>query len=137
MPISNLDVLLSSLEPVLNPGAYVFTTIPDEKMAGFEKAVAWIREPEGISVVMAESDATALKLPILFRAAWITLCVESDLQAVGLTAALATALSKAGISCNVIAGACHDHIFVPFERACDALIVLQQIQATACSSTIP
>ena len=67
--------------------------------------------------------------PVLFRAAWITLTVHSDLEAVGLTAAFARALGEAGISCNVMAAAYHDHIFVPFDdgpRAFDALVALQR-----------
>ncbi len=136
MPISNISTLISSLEPVQQPGTYVFISVTDGKVVEFDRVVASIREPEGLSVVMAESDALALNLPILFRAAWITLNVNSDLQAVGLTAVFAAALSKAGLSCNVIAGACHDHIFVPFERADEALVVLRQLQASACTSAI-
>ena len=63
-----------------------------------------------------------------FRAAWITQRVHSDLQAVGLTAVIATALAGAGISCNVVAAAFHDHLFVPVEKAQTALTVLQQLQ---------
>lgn len=66
--------------------------------------------------------------PILFRAAWITLTVHSDLSAVGLTAAVAGALAQANISCNVIAGAYHDHLFVPFESAAQAMEILRRLQ---------
>jgi uncharacterized protein len=55
----------------------------------------------------------------------------SDLQAVGLTAAFATALGRAGISCNVVAGAQHDHLFVPVEQAGRAMAELQGLQRTA------
>lgn len=65
---------------------------------------------------------------MLFRAAWITLTVHSDLQAVGLTAAVATSLADAGISCNVVAAAHHDHLFVPVESAGLAIAVLQALQ---------
>jgi hypothetical protein len=65
---------------------------------------------------------------VLFRAAWITLMVHSDLEAVGLTAAFAHALGQAGISCNVVAGAYHDHIFVPFEQALPAMDALIELQ---------
>jgi hypothetical protein len=73
----------------------------------------------------------------LFRAAWITLTVHSDLQAVGLTAAVATALAQSGISCNVVAAAFHDHIFVPVESAKEALSVLQQLQKSSSQNTEP
>lgn len=62
------------------------------------------------------------------RAAWITLTVHSDLAAVGLTAAFSRVLAEAGISCNVVAGVRHDHIFVPVERAADAMAALRRLQ---------
>jgi hypothetical protein len=51
--------------------------------------------------------------------------VHSALDAVGLTAAVSRALADAGVSCNVIAGAHHDHLLVPFERGEEALAVLR------------
>ena len=63
------------------------------------------------------------------RSAWITLRAHSDLAAVGLTAAFARALGDAGISCNVVAGVHHDHLFVPVARAADAMAALQALQA--------
>lgn len=131
MIIKDLDQLIKSMEPVLNPGVFVFVSIQNKEMLTSVKVIASILEPEGFSAVIAESDALTLGLPILFRAAWITLTVNSDLQAVGLTAAIAGALGKAGISCNVIAGANHDHIFVPVERSVDAMKVLKALQANS------
>jgi hypothetical protein len=46
------------------------------------------------------------------------------LAAVGLTAAVSKVLTEAGISCNVVAGFTHDHLFVPHDRAADALRAL-------------
>src|SRR3954469_14930878 len=46
------------------------------------------------------------------------------LDAVGLTAAIRTALADAGLSCNVIAGYHHDHLLVPADRAPEAITVL-------------
>ncbi len=54
--------------------------------------------------------------------------MHSDLQAVGLTAAVATALAEAGISCNVVAAAYHDHLFVPVESASQAIAALRTLQ---------
>lgn len=130
-PINDLDMLLSSIAPVLNKGVYVFVSIQDAQQLSSIKVIASIQEAEGFSAVIAESDAVALGLPIVFRAAWITLTVNSDLQAVGLTAAFASALAKAGISCNVVAGAIHDHLFVPVERAAEAMKVLSHLQRAA------
>lgn len=52
----------------------------------------------------------------------------SDLAAIGLTAAFARALGDAGISCNVVAAAHHDHMFVPVERADAAIAALRALQ---------
>jgi hypothetical protein len=66
-----------------------------------------------------------------YVAAWITLNVHSALEAVGLTAAFATALGQAGISCNVIAGYYHDHLFVGQADAERAMHVLRDLAANA------
>jgi hypothetical protein len=53
--------------------------------------------------------------------------VHSALGGVGLTAAVAAALARQGIACNVVAGFHHDHLFVPWQRAEDALEALRDI----------
>lgn len=127
-PISNLAQLLCSMEPVRNPGVYVFASLPHGSDVSALQPVVTVQEREGITVVVDEAVAQTAQLQVLFRAAWITLNVHSDLQAVGLTAAFASALGQANISCNVIAGAFHDHIFVPVESADDAMTTLRSLQ---------
>ena len=136
-PISDLSLLVQSMQPVLNPGVYAFVSVASAELLKSVDVVASVREAEGLSAVVAESDAAVLKLPVLFRAAWITLEVQSDLQAIGLTAAFSGALSKAGIGCNVVAGAWHDHLFVPAGRAAEALAVLKQMQSDAVAAQPP
>jgi ribosomal protein S18 acetylase RimI-like enzyme len=128
---TDLDELLRSLAPELNPGDYVFATLPSGATVDAAHVVASIREPEGVSVVLAQDVARRAGLTPLFVCAWITLKVHSDLQAVGLTAAFSEALGRAGISCNVVAGACHDHIFVPQHLAQAALQALTGLQQSA------
>ncbi len=65
---------------------------------------------------------------MLFRAAWITLTVHSDPNATGFKAAFLFALGDAGMSCNVVAGACHDRIFVPAERAENEMELFHELQ---------
>lgn len=130
-PISDLTTLLSTMEPVLNAGTYVFASVADGAALDPALAIASIREREGLSVVMNEADAQRCKVLVMFRCAWITLTVNSDLQAVGLTAAFSRALGDAGISCNIVAGAYHDHIFVPVETAEKAINELRFLQARA------
>ncbi len=90
--------------------------------------LATFREREALTVIVREEDALAAGLSPLFRCAWIALTVHSDLEAVGLTAAVASALYERGISCNVVAAAYHDHLFVPIERADDAIAALLALQ---------
>ncbi|MDO9263494.1 MAG: ACT domain-containing protein [Desulfosalsimonadaceae bacterium] len=128
MPITDLDQLIKRMQPVLNPGVFAFVSVNSAEALKSVTVIASIWESEGYSAVIEERDALSLGLKIMFRAGWITLNVNSDLQAVGLTAAFAGALGKAGISCNVVAGAWHDHIFVPIERASAAMDVLKNLQ---------
>lgn len=128
-PVSDLAQLLATMQPELNEGAYVFSSVQADRDVSELAPVATFREREGLTVIVDEPTALREGLPVLFRAAWITLNVHSDLEAVGLTAAVAEELTRARISCNVVAAAFHDHIFVPVERAKDALAQLTALQA--------
>lgn len=130
-PVSDLQALLARMQPVLHPGRYVFAAVPPGAAIDPGLIVASIRELEGLSVVLAEKDAIASGLPPVFPAAWITLQVTSDLAAVGLTAAFSRALAQGGISCNVIAGVHHDHLFVPAGQARQAMDALHALQRSA------
>ena len=129
--VDSLPLLLRHLSPRLNPGEYVFATVPDTMVLPVGAVVASMREAEGLSVVLAADQAEAWGLPCDSRYAWITLAVYSDLQAVGLTAAFATALGREGISCNVVAGHFHDHIFVPAAQCVAAMAALHGLQSSA------
>lgn len=124
--MTDLKKLLASLEPVLHEGVYVYATLPHDSSIP-PQALAMFKEREAMTVVLQKADATALGLNFIFECAWISLTVHSSLEAVGLTAAFAAALTEAGISCNVIAGYYHDHIFVPFKRRQEALEVLKRL----------
>lgn len=130
-PISELNQLLTSLQPELNPGVYAFVCVPLNTDISYLPVIATFREKEGLTLIVEQSIAEHESLNILFSAAWITLMVNSDLQAVGLTAAFSTALANEGISCNVIAAAFHDHIFVPVSSAEKALETLTRLQKEA------
>jgi len=131
VPISDLHTLLARMEPSLRPDRYAFVAAPAGVAIEPAAILASVREAEGLSVVMLESDALASGLPVAFTAAWITLMVHSGLAAVGLTAAVSSALAAADIGCNVIAGVHHDHLFVPFEQAPQAMEVLETLQRSA------
>lgn len=130
-PIADLALLLRSLAPVLQPDVYAFVSLPEGARVDAADIVASIREPEGRSIIVARAVAERAGLQPAFLCRWITLTVSSDLAAVGLTAAVARALTEARLSCNVVAGSHHDHLFVPADRADDALAVLRRLQAAS------
>ena len=134
-PVSDLDEILQSMDPQLNDGIYVFLSVPADAELGGLSPIATFEEDEGLSIIVEESEARGIESRVLFRAGWITLTVNSDLNAVGLTAAVAGALAERGISCNVVAAANHDHLFVPIEQADEAMAALKALQSRESAST--
>ena len=131
MAISDLKLLLAGMEPVLHPERYGYACLdPARALPGEVVPFAMVAETEGLTVVAPEAQLAAAGLA--FQGGWarISLTVVSDLAAVGLTAAIAGALTQAGISANVIAGYHHDHILVQAERADEALAVLRGLAAS-------
>lgn len=121
---TNLNNLIKNMEPILNEGEYVFASVSNINSIPREMTICEIKEREGVTVVLSKKNAEELGLAFEFIAAWITLNIHSSLEAVGLTAAFASALGKHQISCNVIAGYYHDHIFVDKKDAEQAMRVL-------------
>jgi MOSC domain-containing protein YiiM len=106
----------------------VFALAPDGVVPPGADPIATVREQEGLTLVLSREEADAAGLSYSSTLAWITLQVHSLLEDVGLTAAVSAQLTTAQISCNVVAGLHHDHIFVPSERgaqACELLAALQ------------
>lgn len=124
---TNLRKLLQTLHPVLNEGEYVFCCLPEMTEPAAEDAVMWFRESEGITLIVPRETADKNGWPYSFVVVWITLTVHSSLEAVGLTAAFSSALVTEGISCNVVAGYYHDHLFVSVKDAQRAMMVLNTI----------
>lgn len=126
--ITDLQILIQSMEPVLNEGVYVFVTLENVDTIPRSLTIAEFKEAEGTTLVLRQEDAERFNLTFTFVAAWITLNVHSALEAVGLTAAFATELGKYHISCNVWAGYYHDHIFVDIKDGQKALEVLEAMR---------
>jgi hypothetical protein len=125
---TDLARLLRTLNPRRQPGVYAFVVAPPECDNGALQPIATFREAEGTTLIVDEARARAAGLTVRYRAAGLTLTVQSELQDVGLTAAVAAALADAGISCNVVAAVHHDHLFVPVEAAAAALAALAALQ---------
>ncbi len=125
-PIRDLAMLRAQASPELHPRPVAVIASDDGKLPA-DAIIGYFREAEGPALYVDLAAAEAAGLPIAFRAAWITMTVESALDAVGFTAAFATALAEAGIACNVVAGARHDHLFVPWEKADAAMAALRRL----------
>ena len=102
--IEDLKILLSSMKPELDSREFVFCTFDNPLSMRFD---------------------TVYKL--------ISLTVHSSLNAVGLTAAIATKLASKDISANVVAAYYHDHIFVQKEKAGLAMEAIMELQAESFS----
>lgn len=130
---TDLARMLATLDSSREPGVYVFVSVPDYATAAALPARAIVCEREAVTVVLKREDAIKRGLFFDFEAAWLTLSVHSALGSVGLTAAVARALADAGVPCNVLAGAMHDHLLVPEEDADRAMETLQSLRSTACT----
>lgn len=125
--ITDLETLLREMRPDLRAGEYVFCSVPVDAPGWFSlKPLGFFREDEGVTLIVekTEADKAGLSYGPVMRC--ITLTVHSALEAVGLTAAVAVALTRHGISANVVAAYHHDHIFVPADDAERALAALAE-----------
>ncbi|MEP2056653.1 MAG: ACT domain-containing protein [Maribacter litoralis] len=123
---TDLNILLKSLKPSLNKGSYVFISVNDIRHISRDIILFEFKEKEGITIILEQAKADELNFKYEFVASWITLTVHSALNAVGLTAAVSTALTKYNISCNVIAAYYHDHLFVATKDTEQAMEVLSE-----------
>lgn len=123
----NLTALIQGMTPKLNTGEYVFCTVKDVSKINRNDTICEFKEAEGTTIIMNRLKADVLKLNYDYVASWITLTVHSSLDAVGLTALFSTELAKNNISCNVVAGYYHDHIFVNKKDTDTAIEVLKNL----------
>lgn len=127
---TELKKLLASMTPRLLPHTYVFAALPPgaSPIDGLDPVMQF-RELEGLTLIVTEDQAKAAGLAGTFRCRMITLDIHSSLEAVGFLAAITTRLAAAGMCVNPVSAFYHDHLFVPAERAEDALAILRALAA--------
>jgi hypothetical protein len=125
---TRIDVLLSSMDPVLDDSMYVFCTLKKEIKDIIDyNPWAIIQEKEGISIILLEEIAKENRFDYNGKYKRITLNIHSSLDAVGLTAAISSELANYNVSANVVAGYFHDHIFIQENKANEALVILKEL----------
>ncbi|HEY0122347.1 MAG TPA: ACT domain-containing protein [Rhizobium sp.] len=128
---TDLKLLLAGMKPNLIEGEFVYCSVPASALADHVhmNPIGLFQEKEGVTLILPVEAARQAGLPAEPAMRMITLEIHSSLEAVGLTAAFATALGNDGISANVVAGYYHDHIFVPTADAGRAMAALQALSA--------
>ena len=122
---TNLQKLLGTMSPELLFGVFVFATLaPGVSLPSGIDPVMIFREREGATLILDEEEARAANLPAIFRCRMITLNVHSSLEAVGFLAAVTAPLAAVGMGVNPVSGYFHDHLFVPANRADEAMRIL-------------
>jgi hypothetical protein len=126
----DLTALLRHMKPELRPGVFVFCTIPpSEPIPATPNPLLTFREQEGTTLVILREEAEAAGLRTAFASRLITLTAHSALDAVGFLAAITARLAEAGISVNAVSAFHHDHLFVPADRADEAMAVLRRMSS--------
>lgn len=121
---TDLDVMLSTLAVQRRPGIFTYIAVEVPTPGLLAAAHAVVKEGPLTTIVLPVDAATRAGQLVTVELAWLTLTVQSSLEAVGLTAAVSSRLAAIDIPCNVLAGYHHDHLLVPVDRVDDAIAAL-------------
>ena len=125
---TNLDRLLANMEPVLAAPVFDFLSWPaDTAVPAHLEPLMVFREAEGLTLIVELEKVQTAGLQSSFPCRMITLNIHSSLAAIGFLAAILPRLAAAGMGVNPVSGFYHDHLFVPADRATDAMDVLRLI----------
>jgi len=121
---TDLAAMLATLSVRRRPGIFTYVAVAVPTQGLLAAAHAMVVEGELTTLVVPRESAQRAGLPVVMEFAWLTLSIQSSLEAVGLTAAVSARLAERDIACNVLAGYHHDHLLVPVARAADAIAAL-------------
>ena len=129
MTEKNLDALLANMKPELDPEEWVFCSVDPTFPLALAKPLMVFHEGEGTTIVITAGAADRFELAYEERWNRITATVLSALDAVGFIAELVRCLAQRNIPANAVSAYHHDHLFVPADRAADALRALETLAA--------
>lgn len=114
------------MRPRLDGRTFVFVTMQrgGKTLEGVAPIMTFA-EREGTTFIVTQDEALAAGIEGTFPCRMITLDIHSSLEAVGFLAAILPHLAAAGIGVNPVSAYHHDHLFVPSDRAEDALAILR------------
>ena len=127
----DLNRLLAGMSPVLDPDTYVFVTLSGGALPEGIQPLMMLQEAEGTTFILPLDTALKHGIDHQFVCRRITLNVHSALDAVGFLAKISTHLAALGMGVNPVAGYFHDHLFIPSDRADDAMRALIAMTADA------
>jgi hypothetical protein len=128
-PERDLHTLLIFMKPALDPREWVFCSVDRSFLTSAHRPLLVFHESEGTTVVIERELAESLGIKYAFVSRRITLRVHSDLEAVGFISSVTSELSRHMIPANVVSAFYHDHLFVPIDRAEEALHILESLSA--------
>ena len=122
-----LDKLISSMQPELVDGLFVFVTLGDQMVPESINPRMVFQEAEGTTLIALRSEVKTAGLSYEFPCRMITLNIHSSLEAVGFLAKIAAQLAAHGMGVNPVSAFFHDHLFVPDGREEDAMEILRSM----------
>ena len=124
---TDLQRLLAGLAPELAEHPRAIRSQAADVPAPADAIMAFL-ESEGMTVIVPATAVPATEdKQIEPLWAQITLRIHSSLEAVGMMAAIAAALTARNIPCNAVSAYYHDHLFVPWARRDDACLALREL----------
>ena len=123
----SLDKLISSMQPELVDGVFVFVTLGDRTVTASINPRMVFQEAEGTTLIALKSEAETAGLSYEFPCRMITLNIHSSLEAVGFLAKITAQLAAHGMGVNPVSAFFHDHLFVPNGREDEAMEILRSM----------
>jgi len=115
------------MSPVLHDETFGFITVDANTALSEIGAVMQFTELEGLTLIAPLERAKAAGLTCEFPCRMITLNIHSSLEAVGFLAVITTHLATLDMGVNPVSGFYHDHLFIPADRAADAMTALAEL----------